>query len=731
LLVVAVCVFALAAFAPVAGAATAQVTGGVLGFDAAAGELNTVRLVRPDATTYTLTDTGLLTTTPITAGAGCTQVTPRSVSCAAAGLTSIDVSLGDGDDELRIVSADLPVTAQGGDGNDIFEDDEVVTAGLTPARRFAGDEGDDVMRASITSSLIPHEYVGGGHVVGDQVDYNYRGPNEGGLAVPHFFSRDGAANDGVVGEGDNIGSDVEILIGSEGVDEFTGTAGNDYFITSEGADIVNAGAGDDRIYASRGCDADVLNGGEGVDRFHLGGNTTANGDGGDDQFHSDEQICPGGSDVANGGLGRDAVDFAVEYAAGVAPPQVASLDDQPNDGLGGQDNFHSDIEDMVAHDQGMTLIGGPGANELVGGAGNDRLDGAGGADQLRGGLGVDVADYSARTAPVIANPNDLEDDGEAGEGDGIWTDVENLRGGSGNDTLTGTAVDNVLDGGPGSDTMTGGGGVDAVDYSTRTAPVSVTLASGAGNDGEAGEGDTIASDIEGAIGGAAGDTLAGNAGNGFLSGLGGNDKLSDAGGADNLDAGAGNDEVNSVDGAADVVACGAGTDKVSSDPVDSVAADCEPEGTPVDPPEPPAPPAQPPLPPAPGPGTPTPVAPIDTTAPSASVAIGKGQKLGSVRSNGLKLTVKVGEASTVAAVLTAESTTRGVLKRRGIPAKAVLASVRTNLARAGSKALKLRLTRQGRRALRGLGGARLKLVVTVTDRAKNKRTVTTHLRVKA
>jgi hypothetical protein len=146
---------------------------------------------------------------------------------------------------------------------------------------------------------------------------------------------------------------------------------------------------------------------------------------------------------------------------------------------------------------------------------------------------------------------------------------------------------------------------------------------------------------------------------------------------------------------------------------------------PVDPPEPPAPPAPPtpPVPPAP------PVAPVDRTAPSASLTVRKGQDLGDLRSAGLKLTVRVGEPARVTGTLTAEKGTRNVLKRRGISLKAKLGSGRGDLARAGSKLLTVKLTRQGRRALRGLDGARLKLVVTVTDRAGNKRTVTSHLRL--
>jgi Ca2+-binding RTX toxin-like protein len=442
--------------------------------------------------------------------------------------------------------------------------------------------------------------------------------------------------------------------------------------------------------------------------------------------------CPAGSkDDAAGGDGRDEGNFV-----DVTVPITVSLDNVGNDGVGGLDNFHDDIEDLTAGgtlDTGevigpeipVALIGSAGPNVLTGGRGNDRLDGGGGADQLRGLLGIDVADYSSRTAVVNLSNDGVTNDGETGELDGIWPDVENLRGGSANDRLTGNAVANMLDGGLGTDTIIGGAGVDAVDYSTRAVPVTVTL-NGVDDDGQTGENDDIAADVEGAIGGQSHDVLVGNTGAGFLNGLAGDDKLSDGGGADTLSAGDGSDEVDSADGAIDTVSCGAGADKFKSDANDVVATDCEPASVPpVDPPEPPAPPAppNPPTPPTP------PVDPGDTTAPSASVRLRKGQDLGDLRSAGLKLTVRVGEAARVTGALTAEKGTRGVLKRRGIPVRATLGSGRGDLARAGSKLLTVKLTRQGRRALRGLGGARLKLVVTVTDRAGNKRTVTTHLRL--
>jgi Ca2+-binding RTX toxin-like protein len=713
-LAVAVAALTLGAFAPAAGAATAQITDDgteqVLHFTAAPGEVNKLALSAPHTgqVDYMFTDTG--TGVTITPGSGCATATvPASVTCSPAGLDRIEITLDDGGDELFVYSADVPLTADGGAGNDLVEDLEIATG--TPARSFTGGAGDDFFRTSATGTLAS-DYQGGADT--DTVAYAYR-------TVPQSITLDDLANDGSPTEADNVHSDVENVLGGSGADTITGSGGTNWLVGNEGADTIQGMGGADKLEAS-GCDADVLDGGAGADSLALGGNTTAQGGPDGDQILSDTGVCaPGSKDDVHGGDGTDLADFSI-----VTGPLSVSLDDVGNDGWGGADNFHADVEDITAGAGGMVLIGSDGPNVLTGGPGNDLLDGRGGADQLSGREGIDVVDYSSRTVPVSLTLDNADNDGAAGEGDGIWADVENLRGGSAADTLAGNALNNVLDGGLGADVMSGGDGVDAVDYFNRTVAVNVTLDSGAGNDGQAGEGDTIASDVEGAFGGLGNDTLAGNAANGFLSGFEGNDKLSDGGGADTLDAGAGNDEIDSVDGAADIDICGTGTDKVTSDPIDSVNADCEPAGGPPSgPPAPgaPNPPSQP------QPTTP-PVAPIDHVAPTASLSLRKGARLSKLRKGGLELIVKSSELGVITGTLTAESGTRNALKRRGVKVKSVLAQGRANAITGVDSPVTLRLTRQGRRGLRGLASAKLKLVVVVTDRAGNKRTLTRHLRIR-
>jgi Ca2+-binding RTX toxin-like protein len=126
------------------------------------------------------------------------------------------------------------------------------------------------------------------------------------------------------------------------------------------------------------------------------------------------------------------------------------------------------------------LGGGPGDDLLDGGAGGDSMAGGDGADVFRGGANglpdpyggypVDFVDYSALATPVNVTLNGVADDGAAGEGDNVGADVENIRGGSGDDTLSvadaapqvtdPTLLDHQLIGYFGNDVLTGGTGRD-------------------------------------------------------------------------------------------------------------------------------------------------------------------------------------------------------------------------------------------------------------------------------
>ena len=173
-----------------------------------------------------------------------------------------------------------------------------------------------------------------------------------------------------------------------------------------------------------------------------------------------------------------------------------------------------------------TLTGGPGTQSLIGGAGSDAIAAgpgddliedsgpAGEADTVDGGDGRDRAAFHARREPLRATP--------AGSSDGdVFTGVEDVTGGAGDDVITGD---------DGNNSLGGGGGDDRID------------------------------------GGAGDDRLAGGGGDDALDGGEGRDNVEGSRGRDRIEGGAGDDTVSPDDsesrddGVPDQVDCGAGTD---------------------------------------------------------------------------------------------------------------------------------------------------------------------------
>jgi 6-phosphogluconolactonase (cycloisomerase 2 family) len=318
--------------------------------------------------------------------------------------------------------------------------------------------------------------------------------------------------------------------------------------------------------------SETLTGTSGADVIvGLGGNDTISGAGGNDT------ICGGdgndtldggaGADVLSGGTGTDSATYATRSTA-----VSVSLDNAANDGnsgdgpAGARDNVKSDVEN---------LIGGKGADTLTGSSAANSLDGRNGADVLSGLGGIDTATYATRTTAVTVTLDNAANDGNSSDGpagarDNVKSDIENLIGGSANDTLTGGAAANTLDGRNGADVLSGLGGVDTATYATRTTAVTVTLDNVA-NDGDSGDGsthDNVKSDIENVIGGKGADSLTGSAAN---------NKLTGGLGADSLLGLGGNDTLFANDGIADTkIDCGGGTSDVAHvDSHDPAPVGCE------------------------------------------------------------------------------------------------------------------------------------------------------------
>jgi Ca2+-binding RTX toxin-like protein len=714
---------AIAAIVPAAHAGSLYVTDDgthrVLHFVADPGEINGLQVAAPDGQTYLRVDDA----NDLTLGTGCTLFTDATdARCDKAGITEVDVDLGDQDDQFDVVGdIGLPVVANGGDGAD-----QLGAAGH--GSRLDGGPGDDTFRADDPRLSGADDAQRGaddfhGDAGHDTISYYNR-------VVPLTISLDDVANDGYAGEGDDVHSDIEQVRGGFDSDTITGSAGDDELFGSGGDDTLSGLGGDDTLESGNGCGVQALSGGTGDDTLLFAGQAHADGGPDDDTLVPvNDSTCGHDADI-QGGAGHDVADLRHVTTTGAS----FSLDDVADDGATGTDDYHSDIEDMTAAagaNSGLYLIGSAGPNVLTGGSGDDLLQGGGGADTLIGGGGDDVADYSDHSGPVTLTLDGAANDGSPGEGDQIAGDIEDLRGGSGNDTLVGNGGDNILDGGPGADVLSGGAGVDAVDYSDRIAPVHVDLDGSPGNDGGSGEGDTVGADVEGAFGGAGDDTLIGNGADGFLAGGDGNDMLTDPGGDDDLFGEDGDDVIDSTDGAPDLVSCGDGDDQVWRDAIDQHTTDCErvaigprTSSSPSDAPRPPTviripvvvarrPPVTP---------ARTLPAPADTTAPTAHVTVVRGARLARLLARGLDVDVLCSENCRIDARLVARSATARTLRRHGVRAGTTLASGRLSR-RAGGR-VRLRVTKAGRRALAHLrGGVSLQLILVLTDGARNHRQV--------
>ncbi|MFG1379695.1 putative Ig domain-containing protein, partial [Xanthobacter autotrophicus] len=148
---------------------------------------------------------------------------------------------------------------------------------------------------------------------------------------------------------------------------------------------------------------------------------------------------------------------------------------------------------------------------------------------------------------------------------GIGADT--LNGAAGNDTLLGGAGNDYLEGGPGADVLNGGVGMDYVRYLGATTGVTVNLATGLGQGGDA-EGDTYI-DIEGIVGTAYNDVLTGDVFENTIYGGKGDDVIDGGGAKDVLYGDDGDDIIKGVSGN-DQITGGAGADQMYGGPGDDI-----------------------------------------------------------------------------------------------------------------------------------------------------------------
>ncbi|RWM91243.1 MAG: calcium-binding protein, partial [Mesorhizobium sp.] len=359
---------------------------------------------------------------------------------------------------------------------------------------------------------------------------------------------------------------ADTLIGAVGNDTLNGSDGADTIVGDIGNDALNGGAGNDSLTGGIGIDA--LNGGSGNDVYIFNaadGTDTINENGGADTIQLGAGVTAAnvtfnvsGNDLLITYGAGDQIRLAYQYYAYSTSYQVETLiygDGTSISLTGGLPIFGGAGNDTLNGTRfGDTLTGGAGTDTLNGDDGIDTLNGGIGNDALNGGSGNDTyvfnsgdgfdtisenggtdtiqlgAGLTAANVTFNVSGNDLLITYGAGDqiklayqyyvystsyqvetliyGDGTSISLAGglpIVGGTGNDTLNGTAFADTLTGGAGTDTLNGNAGSD-------------TLNGGLG--------------VDALNGGSGNDTFVFNSGDG-------SDTINENGGTDTIQLGAG------------------------------------------------------------------------------------------------------------------------------------------------------------------------------------------------
>ena len=424
-------------------------------------------------------------------------------------------------------------TLTGGKGDDSYDVDSTVDIVVELA-----DEGTDSVSSAVTHTL---------------------GANLENLTL--------TGSSGIEGTGNTL---ANAITGNSGANKLSGLGGDDTLKGGAGADTLDGCIGNDTAsYAgsSAGVTVDLT----------VSGAQTSTGDASGDALTSVENLIGSGlndkltgtadNNRLDGGAGTDTLvggDGDDSYVVGAAGDVVTEAANEGTDTVEASVTFSlaslAEIENLTltgtgaingTGNAGANLItGNSGTNTLDGGLGDDTLLGGAGADTLDGGSGLgDTASYANTATAVNVNLNTGAASGGDAQGD-TFSNIENLIGGAGSDTLTGSSGANRLDGGRNADSLAGGVGDDV--YVVDDAD-----ADGAGSDlgdvvtENASEGtDTVESSVNWTLGanleklvltGTADLSGTGNSLTNTITGNSGNNRLDGGADADTLIGGAGDD----------------------------------------------------------------------------------------------------------------------------------------------------------------------------------------------
>ncbi|MBX9847878.1 MAG: hypothetical protein K2X64_01190 [Rhodocyclaceae bacterium] len=380
--------------------------------------------------------------------------------------------------------------------------------------------------------------------------------------VTFTSSGGGVLNGGTSGAAGDAGGDLLISI-----ENLTGSNNNDTLVGDSAANVLSGGGGDD-----------VLQG-------------------------------MAGGDTLDGGTGTNTASYANAGAAVVASLSTGTLGGVTFTSSGGG-ILNGGTSGTAGDAGGDTLINiqnltGSGFNDtLSGDTNNNLIEGGAGADFIDAGAGTDTVTYANAAAGVVAslatgtyagangnvtftagsggivNGGNSTTAGDAG-GDTL-IGVESLTGSALNDLLIGSSTVNTLTGGDGDDTLLGLGGGDTLiggngnntasyagsgavvaslsagTYAGAGGNVTFTVSSGGIlNGGSTGTANDAAGDlligIQNLVGSSNNDTLVGDANDNNIQGGAGNDILQGRAGADTIDGGTGTNTASYANASTGVV----------------------------------------------------------------------------------------------------------------------------------------------------------------------------------
>lgn len=438
-----------------------------------------------------------------------------------------DEALGDKDRDMYIDRTGVTLTVEGAGGNDVLSDagGPGATNPATSGVRLVGGEGNDDVTVQSAAVAGPGNDTFTFLSTSGSGNLSYAAA-PGPVTITLTSSAGGATSTG----GDGFGA-TDTFVGEIGPLTLTPFDDHATALTNAGFNLPDAGGGNDTLTGGSG--TDLLTGRVGTDNIHGGGGSDIiAGSEGDDQLFGD-----GGGDLLQGDVGFDMMD-------------------------GG------DGDDAITE----TVVGNIGPDDIRGGAGTDFVQ----YSSYRCTSGLSGLLTSNR-ASVTVDLDDVADDGAAGENDNVHSDIEDVFGTAGDDTLIGDGDANVLNGLTGSDTLRGAGGDDRLEgLRIPCAYNNVTTVMG-----------DAADDLDGGPG------------------------------ADIINASLGDDVIEARDGAIDTINCGPGVDALAAD-LQDVLTECEAVDT-SPPPAGPAPTDPDPVPGPPAPGGPVLPAPIPVVVAPVTV----------------------------------------------------------------------------------------------------------------